>query len=375
MKELIELRQHLHKYPELSGNEFATSRYLQKFINKFLPSYIVKLGETGFAFIYDSQVPGKTTMIRAELDALPINEDNNIAHISLNKGVAHLCGHDGHMTIVAGLAKHLSENPPKKGKVVLLFQPAEETGEGANKIIHDNKFKKIAPDYIFALHNIPGVELGKVLFKEGTFASASKGMTIKLFGKTSHAAEPEKGINPTDAIAAIIQKTNSIKTDLTAHFKQKILLTIINIRLGDIAFGTSPGYAEVRITLRAFNNQDLHSLTQMLEIHINELATSEKLKAQISYSEEFPATQNSQFCNSLIIKAAHNEGLEFEELTSPFNWSEDFGYYTQNIAGGFFGLGSGLNQPVLHNPGYDFPDALIEKGIGLFKGIIKNINY
>ena len=375
MNELIDLRHHLHKNPELSGKEIKTSSTIQNFVNKYTPSYILNLGETGLAFVFDSETPGETTMIRAELDALPITEKNNIKYKSINKGIAHLCGHDGHMTIVAGLAKELSNNPPKIGKVVLLFQPAEETGEGAHAVIQDKKFRKITPDYIFALHNIPGAALGNILIKEDTFAAASKGMTIKLFGKTSHAGEPEKGISPTNAIADIITEANKIKSDLMHNFSGKILLTIVNIQLGEIAFGTSPGYAEIRITLRAFNDPDLDLLTQMLETQIYKIAKTEQLKAEISYSEVFPATTNSSICNNIIKKSSETAGLNVEELKEPFSWSEDFGYFTQKIKGGFFGFGSGENQPALHNPNFDFPDELIEKGIKVFNGIIKQINY
>ena len=131
MDRLKELRQYLHKHPELSSMEFKTSELIEQFVTKHKPSDAVKLGETGLAFVYDSKNPGKTTMIRADIDALPIQEENTVEYKSVVPGVAHLCGHDGHMTIVAGLAEELSKNPPKKGKVVLLFQPAEETGEGA----------------------------------------------------------------------------------------------------------------------------------------------------------------------------------------------------------------------------------------------------
>lgn len=375
MNELIDLRQHIHKNPELSGQEINTAHSIRKFLNQFKASQIIELGETGLAFVFDSKSKGPTSMIRAELDALPISEESALDYQSTQKNTAHLCGHDGHMTIVAGLAKELSVNPPKNGKVILLFQPAEETGEGAAEILSNPQFKAITPDYIFALHNIPGVELGTVIIKKNTFAAASKGMTIKLNGKTAHAAEPEHGISPTDTIAAIINEVKKIKKDSALHFSDRILLTIINIQLGDIAFGTSPGYAEVRITLRAFNNPDLDLLTQQLEKLIHKTAKKNRLAVDINYSEIFPATVNTAICNDIIKESALASGLKVNEINEPFSWSEDFGYYTQTIKGGFFGLGSGQEQPALHNPNFDFPDALIEKGIQVFNRIIQKINY
>lgn len=375
MEKLIKLRQHIHQNPELSSLEFDTSKHIEQFVLAYKPSYALKLGKTGLAFVFDSENPGSTTLIRAELDALPIQEQNTMDYVSSNHGVAHLCGHDGHMTMVAGLADYLSANWPQKGKVVLLFQPAEETGEGAFELLQDKKFDKIAPDYVFALHNIPGVEMHKILYKAHTFAVASKGATLKLIGKTAHAAEPEKGISPTNAVAAIIDEVNRIKNELGHFFTNHILITIVHINLGEIAFGTSPGYAEMCITLRAFNDTDLETLTQMMEDIIAKIAVNEKLKHEISYSEIFPATMNHPDCVNIIKRAAEKNELPIQELSKPFNWSEDFGYYTQKFKGGFFGLGSGLQQPALHNPNYNFPDTLLKTGIQMFTEIINQINY
>jgi len=132
------------------------------------------------------------------IDALPIQEANTgITYYSQNKGVAHLCGHDGHTAILLALAKRLSENKPETGCIVLLFQPAEETGQGAKAVLEDKNFQKIEPDYVIGFHNLPGLKKGMVFFRENTFAAASRGIIIRFQGKTAHAAEPEKGItNP-----------------------------------------------------------------------------------------------------------------------------------------------------------------------------------
>lgn len=375
MNRLIKLRQHIHKYPELSSKEFNTAKHIERFINEFKPTYMVKLGKTGLAFVFDSETPGSTTMIRADIDALPIQEKNNIDYTSANKNVGHLCGHDGHMTIVAGLAMELSDNPPKKGRVVLLFQPAEETGEGAFGIMEDEKFAEIVPDYIFGLHNIPGQEMHKIICKNGSFAAASKGLTVELSGKTSHAAEPHKGISPTNAVADIIKALNDIAPQNKQLFTDNVLLTIVQINLGEHAFGTSPGHAIIRVTLRAYKDNDLDILTKLVEKNISKVAANENLDYIFSYSEQFPATVNNAQCVALIANAAKINNYNTVELTEPYKWSEDFGYYTEKYKGGFFGLGSGVNQPALHNPNYDFPDELIETGIYMFKEIISQINY
>lgn len=371
--DIIKFRHLLHKYPGVSNNEFETTAAICRFAAKYSPDEVIRLSETGVAFVYNGKQPGETLMFRAELDGLPISEKTNLEYASIYPNVSHACGHDGHIAIMAGLIKKISENRPEKGRVVLLFQPAEETEQGAKDVLSDPAFNSIEPDYIFALHNIPGVETHKVLLKNGNFAAASKGMTVKLFGKTSHAAEPENGINPANATALIIFNLQQLAIN-SQLFKDMALLTIIHIRLGEIAFGTSPGYAEIRITLRAFDNDDMDILTKESENIITEISKAEKLKHEISYSEIFPATVNNKECVSMAEKSAKENNLKTDYIDKPFKWSEDFAYYTQKYKACFFGIGAGITHSQLHNPDYDFPDEIIDTGTNLFFNIYKKIN-
>lgn len=375
MNPIIALRHQLHRNPELSGAEYKTAKRLKAYLNPEDYSEIISLGETGFAVVYDSRKEGPATVLRAELDALPIVEKNNLEYASAFKGVGHLCGHDGHMAILVGLVERLKEQPPQKGKVVVLFQPAEETGQGAYAIINHPGFRKIAPDYIFALHNVPGFKMHEVLIRDEAFSAASKGMTIHLHGRTSHAAEPENGISPAGAVAAIIQAFEKITRDGLEQYEEKMLITVIQAQLGEIAFGTTPGYAEVRATLRTTTNEGLEALNKEAEQVVRDIAATNQLRTEISYCEYFPATVNDPECNEVIREAAVENQCVIHELDFPFKWSEDFGFYTQKYVGSLFGLGSGKDQPPLHHPGFDFPDELIETGIQLFEKIIKKINY
>jgi len=373
MKKIITLRHFLHQNPELSNKEYKTSKIIIDTIQKYFPDEIIQLNNTGLAFIYKSNEEGNTIMFRAELDALPITEKNNIKYISKKKGVAHSCGHDGHMAILVRLAQKISKNPPKKGKVVLLFQPAEEVGQGAKDIVDDCNFQKIKPDYIFALHNIPGVKKNTILVKTDSFSASSKGMIVKLLGKTSHAAEPHYGINPTIAISKIIKKLNALNNNKKL-FKDFILLTVVYIKLGENTFGISPGYAELHITFRAYKNKDMKLLSTESEKIIAAISKEEKLKYTISFCEIFPAIVNDKECVKLIIQSADENNLEVKTIDKPFDWSEDFSYYTEKFRGGFFGLGAGIETPTLHNPNYDFPDDIIEAGSKMFFSIYKFLN-
>ena len=373
IREIIELRHEIHRNPEVSNNEYKTSERIVNFIKKLLPDEIINLSKTGKAFVFKGKEAGKTLMFRSELDALPIAEQSSLTYSSINQSVSHVCGHDGHMAILAGLAQKISNEPPKYGKVVLLFQPAEEVEQGAKDMVEDPAFKRIEPDYIFALHNIPGIEKHNIVMKRGSFSAASKGMIIKLFGKTAHAAEPENGISPSNAISKIISQLN-VLIENKSLFNDLTLLTIIHIRLGEISFGTSPGYAEIRVTLRSFENEDMEVLTSYSEKIIKEISKAENLKCEISYSEEFPASVNNDECVSFVEQSAKQNNLEIEYLEKPFKWSEDFGYYSQQYKSCLFGLGAGIMQPPLHNPDYDFPDEIIETGINTFYSIYEKIN-
>lgn len=370
--ELISLRRELHKYPELSGKENNTAGKIVKFAEKFNPDEIIKnIGGNGLAVVFQGDHEAKTILIRCELDALPIEEENEFDYKSQTEGVSHKCGHDGHMAIVSGLIPLLSEKKIKNGKIVLLYQPAEETGEGAEQILNDDKFKNLNPDYVFALHNLPGFEKNKIIVKENEFASASKGLKIKLIGKTSHAAEPEKGITPSLAVAELIQRLVEISNK--EKFDEFTLVTIIHAKIGERAFGTTPGYAELMATLRSYKNENMEKLQAQAEKIIDEVSVKNNLKFKLEWVEEFPSTINDKFCVDVVRKSAEENNLSIEEIKNPFRWSEDFGHFTQKYKGALFGLGSGVDQPQLHNPDYDFPDDIILTGTKMFYSIIKNI--
>jgi amidohydrolase len=371
---IIQFRKSLHADPELSGKEYRTKDKILNFFKQYKPDKIYELSETGLAFCFEGKKAGKTIMFRADTDALPFDEENNIAHRSNNPGVMHACGHDGHSAILAALAEKLHLNPPQKGRAVLLFQPAEETGQGAYELLKTREFKQAEPDYIFGLHNIPGEEKHSVLLKEGSFASASEGMIIELKGKSSHAAEPENGNSPVWAVKEIIAAVKDI-TDNKKPFKDFVLITPIHIKMGEQAFGTTPGRAVIMLTLRSYTNEDMSILRNTTKTQISEIAEKHKLQLNISYTEVFPATENHQEAFRILEKVAKSKQFKIHYNSNPYRWSEDFGNYLKNYPGAFFGLGSGLEQPKLHNPDYDFPDEIIATGSELFYGICEEFLY
>lgn len=375
LEKIVDLRRELHQNPELSDNEKYTSKRIVNFLAQYNPDEIIEnVGGYGVVCIFKGKEKGPSVLFRCDLDALPVDEINDVDYKSNVKGVAHKCGHDGHMAIVAGLADAFSKNHPKKGRVILLFQPSEENGQGAYRVVNDEKFKKIEVDYAFALHNLPGFPKGEILLRNNIFASASKGMIIKLAGKTSHAGEPENGNSPAIAMADIVKELTLLPEKENA-FSDFTLVTVIHARLGEVAFGTTPGYAEVMATLRTYTNDDMGLLTNFAGEIALKNAEKSKLKCSISYVEEFPATINNSMLVKCIEEVAKSNNFNSEYLAKPFRWSEDFAHFTQNFPGALFGLGSGENHPQLHNPDYDFPDEIIENGVKMFYGIyLKVVN-
>ncbi|MFP4469276.1 MAG: amidohydrolase [Bacteroidales bacterium] len=368
---LIAFRRELHKYPEVSKKEHKTAKKVRDFLEEFEPDELIEnLGKTGLAAVFYGEEDGPVVLVRADIDALPIQEVNDFDHKSVFPDVGHKCGHDGHTTILTGLAGIVHRNPVKKGKLVLLYQPAEETGEGAELVLNDPKFEKIKPDYVFALHNLPGFKRGNILVSDRHFAAASKGMIIRLTGKTSHAATPELGVSPALAVAETIQQLTEL-SQKGEGFEDFKLITIIHTRIGEIAFGTTPGYAEVMATLRSYRNDDMDLLTDKAVKIAEKIADKYNLHEKIEWTEEFPATINNPECTGLIREVAKENDLKIEEIQTPFRWSEDFGHFTMKAPGAYFGIGAGKDHPPVHNPDYDFPDEIIKTGITMFNGIIR----
>jgi amidohydrolase len=370
----ISFRRELHRFPEVSGKEFQTQERIMNGLFKFEPDHIEKIGGTGVLAIYDSGIPGEETWIRGDIDALPIWEENDFDYTSTVPGVSHKCGHDGHTVILLRLAQHLQDSRPKSGKVGLLFQPAEENGEGALLVIKDMEQRNYRPDYFFALHNIPGVTLGEVILKSGPFTASVNSMNIFLKGYTSHAAEPEMGINPAVALAKIIQRSQAMQV-MDLDSQDFSILAFIEMQMGEEAYGISAGEGLMRITYRAWELERLKAFEQELRTMIEGVALEEKLKLEIEYTQFFESNINEEGCLQRIKEAALSLGYPLQYPKYPFKFGEDFGRFTQRFKGALLGIGAGESLPSLHHPLYNFPDELIEKGALLFFQILQPIHY
>lgn len=373
LSDLTELRHHLHAIAEVSGSEKKTASAICEFLQGTSPDHLqTGVGGYGILATYNGEADGPHVLIRCELDGLPIPDEVDSEYRSEKEGVGHKCGHDGHMSIVCGVAKYLGKKKLDAGKVTLLFQPAEETGEGAQQVMEDNKFQEIQPDYCFALHNLPGFKKHQIVIRDDVFAAASVGLIVNLKGSTAHAAHPEQGSSPALAMAQIVQAFSSTP-QFYSSLDEAVKVTVINAQLGERAFGTSPGKATVMTTLRAYQDEVLDRLKSKC-IQIAKGATQMyDLSFDFKWVEPFPATVNHDNEVDVIRSSAKELGLEIIKKPTPFSWSEDFGHFTMHIPGAMFGLGIGEDHPPLHAEIYDFPDDVVSTGVSMFITIIKQV--
>ncbi|MAY62691.1 MAG: peptidase M20 [Rhizobiales bacterium] len=372
-EDLVTLRRELHRKPELSGQEAKTALRIVAELERHSPDAILTgLGGHGVAAVYDSGAEGPTVLFRCELDGLPITEISTFGWRSEIDGKGHLCGHDGHMTILCGLAGELAAKRPAKGRVVLLFQPAEETGAGAAGVIADAQFAGIKPDYAFALHNLPGLPLGAVGVRTGPFTFASEGLAIRLSGRTSHAAQPEAGVSPAAVMGRLMEALPKLPETLDDNVGHS-LVTLSHARLGEAAFGISPGEADIWVTIRAIDDALQAELMDEAETLARNLAEAGGLGVGFEKFENFAAGHNDPEAVEFIEAAATALGAPRVEIGDPFRWSEDFGRFGGVGKTALFVLGSGEDHPRLHNPDFDFPDELIAPGMALFGHIARKL--
>lgn len=369
----IHLRHKLHTDAEVSGREYNTSNHIKEFIQEYNPSNIIEnIGEAGIAAVYRFGNDGKSIVVRCELDALPITEKTQAVYSSKNEGISHMCGHDGHMAIVASLAPWLETQAFEKGTVTLLFQPAEETGRGAEQVINDPRFQALDPDIVLALHNIPQEPMHDIIVCDKGFSAEVISFVVHLHGLESHASQPEKGINPALCASDIIQFLQTLNHP-SLDDDAFTILTPVHLQMGQPAYGISPGEAELHYTIRAWSPEHMKHLREIIEKEVAKKSKSHGLTFTLDWLEYFPACTKDTEGNTYISRAANSLDYTIQNRPHPFKFGEDFGWYAKYYSTAFFGLGSGLDTAPLHNPTYDFPDEIIETGSKMFQEMIRSI--
>lgn len=365
MTPVDEIRNQLHRHPGVSGKEEFAHDLIVSELQSLSPTAIHQhVGGYGVIAYWSSDDDKASTLaFRADIDALP---------------TGHRCGHDGHTAILLAFARIVDSCKPLHN-IVLIFQPEEETGRGAKKIVASGLLQQYGVKAVFGLHNLPGYPMGTVVLNPHTFAAASCGVIYRYIGRSTHASTPEKGISPAMAVASLIQRMDALnrKGSTLDLFRQS---TLICCRVGEEAFGTAAGKGEVMFTLRAFTNSsmaDLMRLADATAIDVlqskSKLGCQEPLELEKQVRDPFRATENTPELVAQLHQIFDGE-YDIVQTKTPFRWSEDFAEYLTVFPGAFFGIGSGEKQPELHNPAYNFPDDLIGIAARCFELIMKKIS-
>jgi len=371
---LEQIRQAFHSRPEVSGEEKETAKRVISHLLPCKPVFIREgLGGHGVLAQWDSGESGPHLLFRSELDALPILEENDLPYASIYEGFAHSCGHDGHTTILLGLARNLHKLGLQRGKVSLLFQPAEENGEGARAVLQDPAFADIRPDFVLALHNLPGYAMGEWILRDSVFSADVVSQVFHFRGKTAHAGEPENGVNPAAAMAGTLLAALAMEQPDYSK-ADYVQVTPVYQELGSRNYGISAGSGCLHLTIRCWDEERLNKVCTDLEAIARAEGAKTSVKVEIDYTQRFEANRNSPELVDKLKDLMQQTGRNFRMRPYPYRWGEDFGVFTKEFGGVMLGLGSGEKQAALHNPDFDFPDALLPEGVGLWVDIVNQWN-
>lgn len=365
LESAVALRHELHELAELSGREFKTKKRLMDFLAENTVLELHDMGEWFYA-LYRAPSPKRRVALRADFDALPIDESAaSLPYRSRTAGVSHKCGHDGHSACLAAFALEVSREGCAND-VYFIFQNAEETGAGAKNCC--GLLTREGIDEIYGFHNMPGFPLGALMVHAGTAAYASTGLIFSFKGRTSHASQPERGRNPAFAIAKLILDIPSIAA--SEGYAGPALCTIIRVDIGEEAFGTSAGSGKLMLTARAEHDEDLGRLISALRERAEAHAAMYGLELECEFREPFPETVNHPACAEKLRRCARRLDIPIARWDEPFRSSEDFGCYTRLIPGALFYIGGGERHAGLHSEEYDFPDEIIETVCDIYSEIM-----
>jgi amidohydrolase len=366
-------RRDFHAHPELAYAEHRTSERVAQLLESFGLSVTRGLGGTGLVATLQ-RGSGPAIGLRADMDALPMQEKSDHAYASTHAGCMHACGHDGHTSMLLATARHLCESDDFTGCVHFIFQPAEETGGGARKMIEDGLFERFPMQAVYGLHNWPGIAQGSVSVNRGAMMASQDTFEILIQGSGAHAAMPEKGIDP---ITVASQLVSSLQTIVSRRLSplDSAVLSVTVIEAGS-AYNIIPHTATLKGTVRCLDQGVRNRIQEMITAMVETLPVAFGASGTVEYREGYPVTQNDPACarrvREVAMQVLGDENVQWDAKASMA--SEDFAYMLQSCPGAYFWLGAddALPSRPLHHPAYDFNDALIPTGVRLFTAIVRS---
>ncbi|OIQ80580.1 putative hydrolase YxeP [mine drainage metagenome] len=367
-----DIRRDLHAHPELCFEETRTAQRVAELLESWGIEVHRGLGRTGVVGVIDgAQGSGRSVGLRADIDALPVTEKNTFAHASRNPGRMHACGHDGHTAMLLAAAQHLSAQRDFAGRVVCIFQPAEEGGGGAREMIKDGLFERFDVDAVFGMHNWPGIPAGHFALASGPVMASSNEFRIVVRGRGSHAAMPHLGLDPIPAACQMVQAFQTI-VSRNANPQQAAVVSVTMIHGGE-ATNVVPDSVEIEGTVRTFTDAMLDLIEARMRALAEHTAQAHGVACDFSFARNYPPTVNhareTEFARGVAAALVGDAAVHAFE---PSMGAEDFAYMLQQRPGCYLAIGNGAGDHrsaghgagpcTLHNASYDFNDDIIATG-------------
>ncbi len=377
VQRFIELRRDLHRHPELAFDEHRTSERVAAQLRESGYEVTTGLGGTGVVGRLVRGNSGRRIGLRADMDALPIAEENDLAWRSCHAGVMHACGHDGHTAMLLAAAHELASNGGFDGTLNLIFQPAEEGGGGALKMMADGLFERFPCDAIFAMHNMPGVAQGQLVFRSGPTMASSDYATVTLHGTGGHGGMPHRTADPIVAAASLVM---ALQTLVSRNIDpvQPAVVTVGALQAGQ-ANNVIPASARLEISVRALDRQVRLDLEQRIKALIETHAGSFGVRAQIDWRPGYAVLVNDaeQTARALAVAQQHFPAHQVNPQGPMLTASEDFAFMLEQVPGCYLFIGNGEGDQVgacmVHHPAYDFNDENIGSGAAYWVALVREL--
>ena len=382
LPEITQWRRDIHQHPELGFNEYRTSDLVADKLQSFGVEVHRGLAKTGVVGTLKVGDANTRIGLRADMDALPIQELNTFSHSSVNQQVMHACGHDGHTAMLLGAAKHLAQTRAFNGTVHFIFQPAEEgTGQiqgGAASMIKDGLFEQFPMDAVYGMRNWPGLPLGQFGVRSGAMMASADNMEIRIIGKGGHAAMPQQAIDPIVIGSQLVGLLQTI-VSRTMDPLDSVVVSVTQLE-GGSTFNVIPDSLTLRGTIRTLNPKAQQLIQQRIEAAVNELCAAFGARGEVSYQPVCPVLINSPAETDQAIAVAQSVAGKacVDDNCLPTMGGEDFAFMLEQKPGCYLFVGNGGGEQdggacMLHNPEYDFNDGAIEWGVNYWCQLVETL--
>lgn len=361
---IIEFRHTLHRIPEMAGAEFETSRAIRERLARLDLEVLPPFLGTDVVAILHGRGPGRNVTLRADIDALRLNEETGVPHASCHEGRMHACGHDGHAAMVMGAAELLaSRRDSFNGSVRFVWQPGEENRAMGRDLVEAGALENPRADLVTALHGMPGLPVGVLALRDGAMMASCAHFKVTIRGRGGHSSRPHQAVDPVVAAAAVVVELQSV-VSRRIDPQQAAVLSVCRIAGGELA-NVIPDEVVLEGTARALDMNVAAALESGLREVVDAVSRANRTNCEIDYRLAYPVTFNAPGPTALARRVIRETvgGERFVELAESSMGAEDFAYYLQRYPGVYVKLGTGENCPALHNSKFDFPDAALAAGI------------